>query len=197
MKDNELVSRVRDGERDAFAGLIRAHHAWVLGLCAVTLGDRALAEDAAQEVFLKAYRALPGFRGGSSFSTWLHRIAANHCLDLLRSRSRRKTESWDELLENEGERIHRLLAAPPDQERAREDADLIQRVLSCLPPKYRMALTLREVQGLTYQEIAETMECTIDSVKARLKRARRDFKERMRHHLDRCNVTINGNWGAP
>ena len=188
MDDAELVARVRAGEQDAFAGLVRRHHAWVLGLCASALGDRAAADDAAQEVFLKAYSGLQRFKGGSSFATWLHRIAANHCLDLLRSRVRRRTESWDELLEKEGDRIQRLLTAPPDEERAREDADLVARVLDCLPPEYRLVLTLREVQGLSYEEAAAAMGCTLDSVKARLQRARREFTERLRHFLDPLGV---------
>lgn len=196
-EDTELVSRVIAGDRDAFAGVIRAHHPWVLGLCASSLGDRVLAEDAAQEIFLKAYKSLAKFRGGSSFSTWLHRIAANHCLDLLRSRSRRKTQSWDQLLEAEGDSIHRLLADPPDEGRAREDADLVQRVLSCLPPEYRMVLTLREVQGSSYQDIAEEMECSVDSVKARLQRARREFSQNLRHYLDRPNVITSGGRSLP
>jgi RNA polymerase sigma-70 factor (ECF subfamily) len=183
MDEAELITRVQTGDKEAFADIIRAHHAWVLGLCAVTLADHALAEDATQEVFLKAYKSISRFRGGSSFSTWLHRIAANHCLDLLRSQSRRKTQSWDELVEAEGEGIHRLLSAPPDEGRAQEDADLVKRVLACLPPEYQMVLTLREVQGLSYEEIAAAMACSLDSVKARLRRARQDFTDHLRHFL--------------
>ncbi|MCX5796695.1 MAG: sigma-70 family RNA polymerase sigma factor [Elusimicrobia bacterium] len=186
--DAELVSRVQSGEQDAFAELVRRNHAWVLGLCAATLADRSAADDASQEVFLKAYKSLPRFKSGSSFSTWLHRIAVNHCFDLLRSRARRKTESWDELLEKEGERIHLLLAAPAQAGHSPEDADLVRRVLDCLPPDYRLVLTLREVQGLSYDEIAAAMDCSLDSVKARLQRARRDFTERLRHFLDPLSV---------
>ena len=188
MNDAELVSRVQAGEQDAFAELIRRHHSWVIGLCTATLRDGTAAEDAAQEVFLKAYKSLPLFKSGSSFSTWLHRIAANHCLDLLRSRARRRTESWDELLEKEGESIQRLLAAPTDEEHGREDADLVRRVLACLPPDYQLVLTLREFQGLSYDEISAAMDCSLDSVKARLQRARRDFTERLRHFLDPLSV---------
>jgi RNA polymerase sigma-70 factor, ECF subfamily len=188
MDDAELVSQVRAGEQSAFAELIRRHHAWVIGLCAAALGDKSAADDAAQEVFLKAYQSLPKFQGGSSFSTWLHRIAANHCLDLLRRRSRRPTESWDELLEKEGDNIHRLLAAAPDAERSREDAELVTRVLDRLSPEYRLILTLREIQGLSYEEIAAAMGCSLDSVKARLQRARKDFADRLRHFLDPLSV---------
>ena len=179
--DKELISRVLSGALEAYADIIRRHHPAIMGLCAGLLGDRSQAEDAAQEIFLKAYRFLPKFHGDSSFSTWLYRIASNHCLDLLRRRARRKTESWDALLEADGERIERLLSAPPNEERGQEDADLVRRVLACLPPEYRLILTLREVQGLTYQEIAAAMDCSLNSVKARLRRARRDFEERLRH----------------
>jgi RNA polymerase sigma-70 factor (ECF subfamily) len=188
MDDKGLVLQVQAGKTDAFAELIRRHHPWVIGLCRSTLDDHTQAEDAAQEVFLKAYRNLARFQGTSSFSTWLHRIASNHCLDLLRSRSRRKTQSWDELLESEGERIERLLATPQDEGRAQEDADLVKRVLACLSPEYRMILTLREVQGLSYEEIAAAMDCSLDSVKARLRRARQDFAGHLRHLSRTLNV---------
>jgi RNA polymerase sigma-70 factor (ECF subfamily) len=92
------------------------------------------------------------------------------------------------LLENEGERIERLLSAPPSEERKREDADLVARVLACLSPEYRLILTLREVQGLSYEEIAAAMDCSLDSVKARLRRSRQNFTERLRHFLDPLGV---------
>ncbi|MDD5656379.1 MAG: sigma-70 family RNA polymerase sigma factor [Elusimicrobia bacterium] len=181
--DAELVSRVSSGQKQEYAELVRRHHARILGLCVSMLGA-AEADDAAQEIFLKAYQGLARFAGDSAFSTWLYRIASNHCLDLLRRRNRVKTESWDALLESEGERIGRLLEAPPDEQRRREDADLVERVLSCLPAEQRLALVLREVQGLSYEEIAGAMACSLDSVKARLRRARQDFADRLRHFLD-------------
>jgi RNA polymerase sigma-70 factor (ECF subfamily) len=187
MDDQKLVGQAQAGDRDAFAELVRRHHAWVQGLCAAALGDPSSAEDAAQEVFLKAYKSLPQFKGGSSFSTWLHRIAANACLDLLRRRARSRTESWDELMEKEGGRIERLLAEAAPEHSA-EDADLVRRVLAQLPPEYRLVLTLRETQGLSYEEIAGAMDCSLDSVKARLQRARKEFADRLRHFLDPLNV---------
>jgi len=179
--DDELISQVLSGDSEAYADLVRRHHPAIFGLCAGLLRDRSQAEDAAQEIFLKAYRSLSKFRGASSFATWLYRIASNHCLDMLRRRERAATESWDALLEAEGERIERLLSAPVNEERSLEDADLVRRVLDCLPPEYRLILTLRELQGLTYQEIAAAMGCSLDSVKARLRRAREDFEGRLRH----------------
>ena len=188
MNDNELVSQVLCGEKDAYAELLRRHHAWVIGLCRSTLNDQGLAEDAAQEIFLKTYRALAQFKRSSSFSTWLYRIASNHCLDLLRRRARQKTQSLDELAQREGENLHRLLTSPENQARSQEDADLVRRILDSLSPEYRLILTLREMQGLSYQELAETLGCSIDAVKARLQRARGDFKDRLRHFSECLSV---------
>lgn len=167
---------------------MRKYQGKVLQLCVSTLSDPHEAEDAAQEIFIKAYQSLNKFRGASSFSTWLYRIATNHCTDLLRQKSRHRTESWEALIEKEGDQIVKLLAAPPDSHLTQEDTDLINRVLSCLSSEYRMILTLREIQGLSYQEIAVVMRCSLDSVKARLRRARQGFQDNLRHFLEPGNV---------
>ena len=180
VSDAALVEQVRAGRDQAFAELIRRHHARVLGLCLSMLGGRAQADDAAQEVFLKAYQSLDKFKGSSALSTWLYRIASNHCLDLLRKEARQKAESLEAILEGEGGAVERLLSEP-DQQRRAEDADLIERVLRALPPDYRLILTLREIEGLSYEEIMEAMDCTLDSVKARLRRARESLEESLRH----------------
>ncbi len=167
---------------------MRKYQGKVLQFCISTLSDPHEAEDAAQEIFIKAYQSLNKFRGASSFSTWLYRIATNHCRDLLRERTRRRTESWESLVEKEGDQLLRLLSAPPDHALTQEDADLVNRALSCLSPEYRMILTLREIQGLSYQEIAAVMHCSTDSVKARLRRARQGFQDKLRHFLGSGNV---------
>jgi RNA polymerase sigma-70 factor (ECF subfamily) len=180
LPDREIIERVRAGHRDEFAELVRRHHARVLGLCVSMLGDEALAEDAAQEAFLKAYASLEGFRSDASFSTWLYRIAANRCLDLRRLRSRRPAESLDALVEQESPRLRSLLG-DPGRGKAAEAADLVRRVLDALPEDYRLILTLREMQGLDYKELMEALDCSMDSVKARLRRARLSFQEKLRH----------------
>lgn len=179
-EDRELVRRARSGRREAFEELVRRHHLAVLRLCVSLLRDRDKGEDAAQETFLKAYKSLDRFQGDAAFSTWLYRIATNHCLDVLRKESRRRTESWEELYEKEGEALHRLLASPAASDPL-EAADLGERVLAQLPEDYRLVLTLREAQGLSYQEISEVMSCSLDSVKARLRRAREALQEKLRH----------------
>ena len=180
--DAELVARARGGDGGAFGELIRRHHARIAGLCVSLLGGPSQADDAAQEIFLKAYQSLDKFRGTSAFSTWLYRIASNHCLDVLRAQSRRRSESLEAALEHEGGRLERLLTEPDAQKKA-EDADLVERALGALPPDYRLILTLRESQGLSYEEIMETMDCSMDSVKARLRRARESLEEVLRHIL--------------
>ncbi len=178
--DEELIGQARSGDDRAYAELIRRNHAKIFGLCVSMLHNTTMAEDAAQEVFLKAYQSLDRFKGQSAFSTWLYRVASNHCLDLLRKSARRPAESLEAILETEGDRVSRLLRAP-DEERRAEDADLVRRVLASLPPDYRLILTLREAQGLSYEEIMAVMDCSLDSVKARLRRAREAALEGLRH----------------
>lgn len=180
--DTDLIRRVCSGEKEAYAELIQRHHPRILGLCLSLLQDPSLAEDAAQETFLKAYRSLKKFRAASLFSTWLTRIASNHCLDLLRKRAQEKTESLETLLEREGDQIQHLFSKP-DASMPAENTDLLDRVLSHLSPEHRLILTLREVQGLNYKDLAEALDCSLDAVKGRLKRARQNLEEIVRHFL--------------
>lgn len=184
----DLIRAAQAGRRSAFEALVRRHHVRIIQLCGSLLGNQAEAEDAAQEVFLKAYVSLTRFEGDAAFGTWLHRIAVNHCLDLLRKRARRKTDSLDELVEREGGRLDRLFSGPADPARAIEAADLAARLLATLPEEQRVAITLRETQGLNYEEIAKVMDCTVDSVKGRLKRARETLEKSLRHFLSAGGV---------
>ena len=175
-----LVARVKAGDGRAYAGLVRNHHQDILRLCRSLLGDPARAEDAAQEAFLRAFKALHSFAGQSSFRTWLTRIASNICLELLRKERRRHEESWDAIVEEKGEAAYRLLCEPGAAEDDLERRDIVNRMLSGLSDESRLALTLRDLSGYTYEEIAEAMDCTLDSVKARLRRARLAIIERLR-----------------
>lgn len=170
-EERALVAAAAAGDREAFAALARAHAPRVRALCLSMLRNEAEADDAAQEAFLKAWRKLGSFDGGSAFSTWLHRIAANQCLDALRARARRRTEPLDGAPE----------PVSPPTAGALEAADLAARLLTALPEDQRLALTLRELQGHTYEEIAAIMDCSLDSVKARLRRARRTLEDAARH----------------
>jgi RNA polymerase sigma-70 factor (ECF subfamily) len=178
--DAVLARLAAGGDDRAFAELVRRHAPRVRALCSATLRNEAEAEDASQESFLKAHRALGRFSGEASFGTWLHRIAVNHCLDLLRAAGRRRSESLDALFEADAAVLGSVLSEPSSAQ-ALEDRDTVQRLLSRLNPEQRLALTLREAEGLSYEEISTAMSCSIDSVKARLKRARAELLEIARH----------------
>ncbi|MBI5201283.1 MAG: sigma-70 family RNA polymerase sigma factor [Elusimicrobia bacterium] len=184
----ELIREARGGGRSAFAELVRRHHPAVVGLCRSMLGDAEDADDAAQEAFLKAWRSLSGFSGGANFGTWLYRIASNQCLDMLRARGRRPTQSLDALVEAEAPALEKVLGAGAPASDPVEAADLAKRLLATLPEEQRLALVLRETQGFSYEEIAETMGCSLDSVKARLKRARETLAKSLRHFSGPPNV---------
>ncbi|MHB2025980.1 MAG: RNA polymerase sigma factor [Elusimicrobiota bacterium] len=176
------MDKIRSGEIQLYGELVRRHYSKIKGLCLSLLSDSALSEDACQDVFLKAYRFLGGFERESSFPTWIYRIASNHCLDLMRRAAREKTESLDFILESEyGEPSPKFMPAEPDVSKAVELRDLADRILARLPPDYRAILALKEVQGLNYKELAQTLDCSIDAVKGRLKRARAELERIARH----------------
>ena len=183
-EDQQVVQRVRAGDTEAYALLVRKHQARIRGYCIWTLGNAAEADDAAQEVFIKVYRGLGSFRGGAAFSTWIHRIAVNHCRDLLRKRSREKTESWDALREREGEAAEARVAQDPTAGQRRQ----LQEALGRLPEQYKTVLILREAEGMSYQELAEFLGCSLDAVKARLRRARSELVQAARHFFEPSDV---------
>ena len=166
---------------ERYGELMRLYHQKVLGYCLSMLNNRAEAEEAAQDIFTKAYHNLGKFQQNSSFSTWLYRITTNHCLDILRKRNRRRTVSLEALVEADGDMIEGLFATHSTSLPALESKDLTDKILSTLPEDYRTILTLREAQGLDYQEIADTLECSIDAVKGRLSRARKLLHDKLQH----------------
>jgi RNA polymerase sigma-70 factor (ECF subfamily) len=187
-EDLEAIRYVLAGNRNAFSVLVDKYQGRVRGYCLGVLGEADAAQDAAQEIFIKAYRSLASFQGKASFSTWLYRISVNYCYDVLRQRGRRKTESWEALLEKDGDRIEELLSVGAEADRSVENAELVRRVLACLSEKNRTVITLREIQGLSYQEMAETLDCTVDSIKAQLRRARQEIENKMRHLCKEAGV---------
>ena len=187
LEDFDIILDVLTGNRNAYAEIVRRYEQRVRSYCAMTLRDTLAAEDAAQEVFIKAYEALGKFRGNSSFSTWIYRIAANHCTDLLRKKIRHKTESWDSLLEKNKDKTESLLSVASEAGNT-ESSELVTQLLASLPEKSKAVLMLREIHGLSYQELAESLECSIDAVKARLKRARQEAEIKLRHLLEGKNV---------
>lgn len=172
--ERELIAAAKCGSERAFEQLVRANEKKVYTLCLRMCGDPADAEEAAQEAFLAAWKGLPSFRGDSAFSTWLHRLAANACIDLLRRTRRTRAELS---LDDE-------LAAEPVDERAspqrelerREQREAVQRGLAALPDEHRTVLVLREVEQLSYAEIAEATGLELGTVKSRISRARAQLR---------------------
>ncbi len=189
--DSEIVAKIRSGDSQAYAELVKSHYPRVRSLCLCLLSNSSESEDAAQEIFLKAYRFLPQFKSDSSFSTWIYRIASNHCLDVLRRQARHKTESLDAPTgeENEsGQARPRSDVSEPDSSAVFENKDLVRRVLERLSPEHRVVLVLKETQGLSYLEMSKALDCTIDAVKGRLKRARAELGEIARHFEEPSGV---------
>ncbi len=188
LDEQEIIGEVLSGDAEAFAALIRAHQARVRLVCLVFLGNKEDADDAAQDVFLKAFKGLEGFKAEASFQTWLLRIADNHCRDLLRARKRHYTFSLDDLLAEKGDAFEAFLArnGPSEQPAAysSQDLELLGRLFSALPPEDREILAMREAEMLSYEDIAQKLQCTLDAVKGRLKRARAALVEKCRNFLD-------------
>ena len=173
-EERELLPRAQKGDSAAFEEIVRAHEATVFHLALRQLGNREDAEDAAQEVFLKAYTGLASFRAESKLSVWLYRITSNVCTDFLRRR--RETVS----LSREDEDGEPLELELPDErfdpEALAERKDLREQVgkaLQALPPDAREILLLRELGGQSYEEIAATLEIDLGTVKSRIFRARK------------------------
>lgn len=186
--DQKLVVRVQKGDKTAFDLLVRKYQHKVAKLVSRYVRDRREVEDVTQEALIKAYRAIGGFRGESAFYTWLYRIAVNTAKNYLESQGRRPPGSdmeieGAELIES-GEGL-RDQATPERQMLTNEIATTVHRVLEHLPPDLRTAITLREIEGMSYEEIAEVMDCPIGTVRSRIFRAREAIDLELRPLLER------------
>jgi RNA polymerase sigma-70 factor, ECF subfamily len=179
--ESELVTELQAGSETAFDWLVNHYHAPVYNLILGMLGDAADAADAAQEVFLKAFKGIRTFRQGSSLKTWLYRIAIREALNHRRwfKRHNQKNISID-AEPQEGCSpidIEDLSATPFDQLAAHEIQVAVQGALQQVPDVFRSAVILRDIEGLSYEEVAEVLECSVGTVKSRILRGRRSLKE--------------------
>ena len=186
--DQLLVTRVQRGDKTAFDLLVRKYQHKVAKLIGRYVHDRSEVEDVSQEAFLKAYRALSSFRGDSAFYTWLYRIAVNTAKNYLDSQGRRPLNSGVELEDaeaSEGGDGLREQATPERSMLTDEIAQTVYRTIENLPVDLKTAITLREIEGLSYEEIAHVMECPVGTVRSRIFRAREAIDDELRPLLDK------------
>lgn len=188
--DLELVKRVQRGEKSAFDLLVLKYQHRIGAVIGRFVPDHAEAQDIAQESFMRAYRALANFRGDAQFYTWLYRIAVNTAKNHLVAMKRRPPTSDVEVDDAEHYAGGRMQDNDtPEHELLREEiAREVSQTVAALPEELRQAITLREVEGLSYEEIAETMDCPIGTVRSRIFRAREAIDARLRPLMDSGRV---------
>jgi len=186
-EDALLVKAFQKGDKKAFDELVIKHKDRIFNLCYRFLGDYEEANDSAQEAFVKAYGSLNTFRLDSAFSTWLYRIAVNTCKNKLGSaayRAKRKTVSLDNPGKNEDGplpvEIQNGTPSPLIRMEEREKMALVQKALDTLPTEFKMVVTLRDVEGLSYEDIAEITGLHLGTVKSRIARARTELRNKLR-----------------
>jgi len=185
--DQELVERAQKGDKRAFELLVVKYQRKLARLLSRMVRDSAEIEDITQESFIKAYRALPQFRGESAFYTWLYRIGVNTAKNYLVARGRRAPTSTEYSSEDaegfEDAGLLRDIATPEAELQTKQIANAVNKAVDALPEELRTAITLREIEGLSYEEISQMMECPIGTVRSRIFRAREAIAEKIRPML--------------
>ena len=185
--DQELVRRVQRGDSAAFDLLVRKYQHRIAALIGRYISDWSECQDVAQDTFIRAYRAIGNFRGDAQFYTWLHRIAVNTAKNHLVAHKRRPPT--DDIDASDAEQFDSGIRLrdtdTPDRELARQQMEqVVMRTVDALPEELRTAITLREVEGLSYEEIAQRMDCPIGTVRSRIFRAREAIDAELRPLMD-------------
>jgi len=173
--DKELVKRVQKGDKGAFDLLVLKYEHKIVNLVMRYVRDPELALDISQEAFIKAYRALPRFRGDSAFYTWLYRIAVNTAKNYLAAQRRRPMDIELDMQDPDQYGLHAKLKETDTPEAvtlSQELQETLERAIEALPDDLRTAIILRELDGMSYEEIAQTMDCPVGTVRSRIFRAR-------------------------
>lgn len=185
--DQELVRRVQRGDKKAFDVLVLKYQQKIVKLISRYVRDQDEALDVAQETFIKAYRALANFRGDSAFYTWLYRIAINTAKNYLVSQSRRPPDTdidAEDAVQFDGDSKLRETDLPEQLVHRDQVERVIYEAIDALPEDLRTAITLRELEGLSYEEIAQAMECPIGTVRSRIFRAREAIEAKLKPLLE-------------
>ena len=186
--DQQLVIRAQHGDQKAFGLLVSKYQRRLMRLLSRLIRDPAEVEDVAQETFIKAYRALGSFRGDSAFYTWLYRIGINTAKNYLVSLGRRaptRTDYDSEEAENfEGGELLRDHNTPERILHSKQIGETVNSAMEALPEELRMAIMLREIEGMSYEDIAKMMDCPIGTVRSRIFRAREAVAEKLKPLLD-------------
>ena len=186
--DRQLVARAQRGDKRAFELLVEKYQRKLARLLSRFIRDPAEVEDVTQEAFIKAYRALPAFRGDSAFYTWLYRIGINTAKNYLMALGRRAPTSTEVEAEDaegydEGEQL-RDINTPESLLLSKEIAETVNATIERLPEELRKAIQMREIEGMSYEDIAQAMDCPIGTVRSRIFRAREAIAEQLRPLLD-------------
>ncbi|WP_445396385.1 RNA polymerase sigma factor RpoE [Zobellella sp. An-6] len=182
LTDQQLVERVQRGDKNAYNLLVRKYQHKVANLVARYVSNHGDVPDVTQEAFIKAYRALPGFRGESAFFTWLYRIAVNTAKNYLVSQRRRPPGSDVEIDDAEyydGGEALKELSSPENLMLSDEIKRAVFETIDALPEDLKTAITLRELEGMSYEEIASVMDCPVGTVRSRIFRAREAIDKRV------------------
>jgi RNA polymerase sigma-70 factor (ECF subfamily) len=190
--DRALVERVQQGEKRAFDLLVRKYQHKVIGVISRYVSDWSECQDVAQEAFIRAYRAIAAFRGDSQFYTWMYKIATNTAKNYLVSQGRRPPTddvSVDDAVQLDGGARLKDRATPEHELMRQEIEQTVFDTVEQLPEDLKIAITLREVDGLSYEEIAATMNCPIGTVRSRIFRARDAIDQKLRPLLSDAKVS--------
>ena len=204
LKEKELIRKAKQGDMLAFEELVLQHEKMIYNLAFRMMNHSEDARDISQEVFLKAYRSLSNFDERSAFSTWLYRITHNTCIDEMRKRKGKQNYSLEEELENEEGSVQRQVADDgdtPEEKLLREEqkSEIVQ-ALNTLSEEHKAAIILRDVKGMSYEEIAEILEISLGTVKSRISRARNQCKAEILKIREQSGKTVRhkkGKEGRP
>lgn len=187
MQESGILKKLESHDPSAFRDLFDTYHQMVFNICFRMIGNRQEGEDLTQEVFLKVYESLKNFRLESKLSTWIYRITINHCLNMQTKKKRQRWLSLDFIMDSEIDVKDLSLSTAknnPDIVLQQKETELIvQKCINALPAKQRIAIILHRYEGLSYQDIADIMKCSVASVESRLFRAKQNLVLKLRPYL--------------